>query len=137
MKLNILMVQKQNLINLNWKPTQMVVEPFFFTQISQIHAEKWVKICWICVVIFLFLSSISLPQYTSKGYHSYSSCERRRQFWNLRRKLGDDRFCIKHSGNVYIFEEKGIYLKKQLSETNLRLSTRKWVHIRRFISYMY
>ena len=30
MKLNILMVQKQNLINLNWKPTQMVVEPFFF-----------------------------------------------------------------------------------------------------------
>jgi hypothetical protein len=27
MKLNILMVQKQNLINLNWKPTQMVVEP--------------------------------------------------------------------------------------------------------------
>jgi hypothetical protein len=29
MKLNILMVQKQNLINLNWKPTQMVVEPIF------------------------------------------------------------------------------------------------------------
>ena len=27
MKLNTLMVQKQNLINLNWKPTQMVVEP--------------------------------------------------------------------------------------------------------------
>jgi hypothetical protein len=27
MKLNILMVQKQNLINLNWKTTQMVVEP--------------------------------------------------------------------------------------------------------------
>ena len=27
MKLNILMVQKQNLINLNWEPTQMVVEP--------------------------------------------------------------------------------------------------------------
>ena len=26
-KLNILMFQKQNLINLNWKPTQMVVEP--------------------------------------------------------------------------------------------------------------
>jgi hypothetical protein len=26
MKLNILMVKKQNLINLNWKPTQMVVE---------------------------------------------------------------------------------------------------------------
>jgi hypothetical protein len=26
MKLNILMVRKQNLINLNWKPTQMVVE---------------------------------------------------------------------------------------------------------------
>ena len=26
MKLNILMVQKKNLINLNWKPTQMVVE---------------------------------------------------------------------------------------------------------------
>ena len=27
MKLNILMVKKQNLINFNWKPTQMVVEP--------------------------------------------------------------------------------------------------------------
>ena len=27
MKLNFLMVKKQNLMNFNWKPTQMVVEP--------------------------------------------------------------------------------------------------------------
>ncbi len=30
MKLNILMVQKQNLINLNWETTQMVVVPISY-----------------------------------------------------------------------------------------------------------
>ena len=38
MKLNILMVQKEeNLTNLNWKPTQMVVEPnkFMCNTLSQ------------------------------------------------------------------------------------------------------
>ena len=39
MKLNILMVQKQNLINLNWKPTQMVVEPLIYDH-SQIYILK-------------------------------------------------------------------------------------------------
>ena len=42
MKLNILMVQKQNLINLIWKPTQMVVEPNFI--VAKIALNKMICI---------------------------------------------------------------------------------------------
>ena len=41
MKLNILMVEKKKkLINLNWKPTQMVVEPYINFALSRKVATK-------------------------------------------------------------------------------------------------